>query len=752
MNKPSTADLVSDPGPEIESAIFETAIEIGDAEARRAFLDRSFHGDPDGLERMHELLSFAGESNAFFLESRRQRAELAEEVINEIPEEDLPIMLGIPAGGEGPGMQIDGYTLIRRIGEGGCGIVYEAELERVKRRVALKIIRLGMDTESVVKRFDIERQALEMMDHPNIAKVLDAGKTPTGRPYFVMELVRGERITRYCDDEKLGVPGRLAIFIQVCQAIQHAHQKGIIHRDIKPSNVLVATHDNVAVPKVIDFGIAKATEGGIQDRGVVTSLDQLIGTPVYMSPEQIDMAGIDVDTRSDIYSLGALLYELLAGQAPFDAEALVKSGMSAMRHTLLEQEPPLPSVVIAASGNSSSRERERSAAALRGDLDWIVIKAMDKDRSRRYQTVNSLAMDIRRFLANEPVIARRPSRLYLYGKFFRRNRVACISGIAVGLSLVGGLGAATVLYLRERLALVEQERLKVDAELARSQEAYLRVQEAHLRAQAQARANVSHVAILLSDGKVEEADRLLQQNPLDSIDPSREAADVFRFLGNWNGAYQRWPQALACFVLMNQANRLGDPLRTLESLDLLMLAPVYIEAGDTSGYESFRREALERHVEVKNSLQAEHLLKVCLLTPADEKLLRHLQPVADICAAAIPSNATMGTVLGDWNALSMALYRYRCEDYRGAVEWSRRCLAFKDPVGTRVAAARCVSAMARFRLGEITPAEQELAVARKSIDEASELPDDARPAAPGNWFAWSVARVLLREATELTGS
>ncbi len=752
MKTPPTENLANEPGPEIESAIFETAIEIGDAETRRAFLDRSFQGDPEGLTRMQELLSFAGESTAFFLEGRRQRAELAEEVIREIPGEDIPSLPGDMAGAEGPGTRIDGYTLIRRIGEGGCGIVYEAESERVKRRVALKIIRLGMDTESVVTRFDIERQALELMDHPNIAKVLDAGKTPGGRPYFVMELVRGERITKYCEDEKLDVPARLAIFIQVCQAIQHAHQKGIIHRDIKPSNVLVATHDGVAIPKVIDFGIAKATEGALQDRGVVTSLDQLIGTPVYMSPEQIDMAGIDVDTRSDIYSLGALLYELLAGQAPFDAETLVKSGMSAMRHTLLEQEPPLPSIVVAsagadANGNANGhppvrdRDRERAAAFLRGDLDWIVIKAMDKDRSRRYQTVNSLAMDTRRFLANEPVIARRPSRVYLSGKFFRRNRVACISGIAVALSLVGGLGAATVLYLRERMALVEQERLKQEAELARGK-------EAHLRAQAQARANVSHVAILLSEGKVEEADRLLQEYPLDSIDPSREAADVFRFLGNWNGVYQRWRQALACFVLMNQANRLGDPMRTVEGLDLLYIAPVYLEAGDAAGYEVFRREASERYADVTNSMQAEHLLKVCLLKPADKVVLDRLKPVAEMCEKSVPAGANR-TSLRDWDALSLAIYQYRTGDFKGALEWSKKCLAYKDSAGTRSSAARCISAMARFRLGEITPAEAELNLARDTIEKASDIPDDTRPAVPGNWFAWCVSRIFLQEARDL---
>ncbi|MES2658876.1 MAG: protein kinase [Verrucomicrobiota bacterium] len=726
--------------PEIESAIFETAIEIGNAEARRGFLDRTFHGDPEGLAKMQELLSFAGESNAFFIESRRQRAELAEEVMCEIPDEDLPALFGSPPGPEEPGTQIDGYLLVRRIGEGGCGIVYEAELERVKRLVAFKIIRLGMDTESVVARFEVERQALELMEHPNIAKVLDAGKTPGGRPYFVMELVRGERITSYSDQEKLNVPARLALFIQVCHAIQHAHQKGIIHRDIKPSNILVENHDGTAVPKVIDFGIAKATGAELNGRGAVTALDQLIGTPAYMSPEQVDMGGIDIDTRSDVYSLGALLYELLAGRAPFDADELVKSGMSGMRRTLLETEPPLPSAVVAATA-AHQRDRERWASSLRGDLDWIVIKAMEKDRRRRYQTVNSLAMDLKRFLANEPVIARRPSRFYLMERFFRRNRIACISGIAVALSVVGGLGAATVLYLRERVALEEQARLKREAEAARTE-------ENRLRREAQARANVSHAAILLSEGKVEEADQLLQQNPLATIDPSREAADVFRFLGGWNAVYRRWPQALTCFVLMNQANRLGDPVRTVEGLDLLMTAPAFLEAGDLNGYAAFRNEMLSRYLPAKNSLQAEHLLKSCLLLPADPALLSQLEPVAKMCEAAVPSN---GRVLADWNTLAMTLFHYRNGDFAQALEWSKKSFEYPDTAGTRYDATRCLSAMAFYRLGDMKAAFANLKIARESVENAIQSEKMLDPVV-GTWFARSVSRLLLREALQVTGS
>src|SRR4249920_1768652 len=311
---------------------------------------------------------------------------------------------------EKSGDWIGPYKLLQQIGEGGCGVVYMAEQEEpVRRRVAIKVIKLGMDTKQVVARFEAERQALAMMDHPNIAKVLDAGATPTGRPYFVMELVRGIKITDYCDQNNLKTPDRLDLFIQVCHAVQHAHQKGIIHRDIKPSNILVTLHDGVPVPKVIDFGIAKATEGRLTDLTVYTELHQFIGTPAYMSPEQAEMSGLDMDTRSDIYSLGVLLYELLTGCTPFDAKELLALGLDAMRHTIREKDPVRPSTRLTqelvtadvsprksttglavpseAEASAESRRRLRlreQISRVRGDLDWIVMKCLDKDRTRRY--------------------------------------------------------------------------------------------------------------------------------------------------------------------------------------------------------------------------------------------------------------------------------------------------------------------------------------------------------------------------------
>jgi serine/threonine protein kinase/tetratricopeptide (TPR) repeat protein len=379
---------------------------------------------------------------------------------------------------EKAGDRIGRYKLLQQIGEGGCGVVYMAEQEEpVRRRVALKIIKLGMDTKSVIARFEAERQALAMMDHPNIAKVFDAGVTGAGgaeseisnlksqihggRPYFVMELVRGMKITDYCDDAKLSTRARLDLFVQVCHAIQHAHQKGIIHRDIKPSNVLVTVNDGVAVPKVIDFGIAKATSGQqLTDKTLFTAFEQFIGTPAYMSPEQAMLTSLDIDTRSDIYALGVLLYELLTGETPFDARELLAAGVDEMRRTIREKEPDRPSTRLSTlPGNELSTTAQRRGnnapnliMELRGDIDWIVMKCLEKDRARRYETANGLAADILRHLNDEPVVACPPSRLYRLQKAVQRNKRAVAAAAAVVASLAIGLTLSTVLFFRERAA------------------------------------------------------------------------------------------------------------------------------------------------------------------------------------------------------------------------------------------------------------------------------------------------------------
>jgi serine/threonine protein kinase/WD40 repeat protein len=375
--------------------------------------------------------------------------------------------MGAPAG-ERAGDQIGSYELLEELGAGGMGTVWLAQQsEPVVRKVALKIIKLGMDTQQVVARFEAERQALALMDHPNIAKVFDAGATETGRPYFVMELVKGIAITRYCDQEKLGTKERLDLFIKTCQAIQHAHQKGIIHRDIKPSNVMVTLRDEVPVPKVIDFGIAKATEQELTEKTIYTQYNQLIGTPNYMSPEQAEMSGLDIDTRSDIYSLGVLLYELLIGSTPFDTKELMQSGIDEMRKIIREREPMRPSTrlsqtLVAADvsllkSNVPKTEQLRADSRrllheLKGDLDWIVMKCLEKDRARRYETANGIAADLKRHLNNEPVTAAAPTRSYRFLKLYRRNRAALHAGAAVVVILVLTAIVSTLLAIRSNVA------------------------------------------------------------------------------------------------------------------------------------------------------------------------------------------------------------------------------------------------------------------------------------------------------------
>ena len=382
-----------------ESGIFAVAIKLP-ADQRSAYLDRACGTNAD-LRREIESLLRAHEATGVFLPDQSARFE------------PTSIDEAVP---ECAGTMIGAYKLMEQIGEGGMGLVFVADQQRpVRRKVALKIIKPGMDTRDIIARFEAERQALALMDHPNIARVLDAGTTESGRPFFVMELVKGIPIIAYCDEWQLTARDRLELFVSVCQAVQHAHSKGIIHRDLKPSNILVAPHDGVPVVKVIDFGVAKAIGQHLTDKTIYTRFTQMIGTPLYMSPEQAELNAVDVDIRSDVYSLGVLLYELLTGTTPFDKIRFATETYDEIRRIIKLEEPPRPSTRLSTMGASLSKvssqrktEPAKLSALVRGDLDWIIMKALEKDRSRRYETASALAADVRRYLAEEPIEARPP--------------------------------------------------------------------------------------------------------------------------------------------------------------------------------------------------------------------------------------------------------------------------------------------------------------------------------------------------------
>jgi serine/threonine protein kinase len=458
-----------------EKSIFLSALEYEDLSDRAKYLSESCGGDIRLRAAVEELLQAHQAESALdrapaAVTPLRAQLEAAEEIGTAVfaPSADSAASAGPPLGA-----MIGRYKLLEQIGEGGFGLVYVAEQQQpIRRRVALKLIKPGMDSREVIGRFEAERQALAMMDHANIARVFDAGTTGpasgrSGQPYFVMELVRGIPLTRFCDENRLTTRQRLELFVDMCNAVQHAHQKGIIHRDLKPSNVLVTLHDGTPVVKVIDFGVAKAMSEPLTEKTLYTRFAQMIGTPLYMSPEQAEMSGLDVDTRSDIYSLGVMLYELLTGTTPFDRSRFKTLGFDELRRIIREEEPPRPSMRLTTLGQtlstvSTNRRIEPRALStlLRGDLDWIVMKALEKDRRRRYATAAEFAADVRRYLAGEPIAARPPTLGYQFSRFARRHKVTLWTTSIVFLALVLGTGISVWQAIRATAAQTEADSLR----------------------------------------------------------------------------------------------------------------------------------------------------------------------------------------------------------------------------------------------------------------------------------------------------
>jgi eukaryotic-like serine/threonine-protein kinase len=449
---------MSEPSP--ERSIFLHAIGLGSAEERGAYLDEACRDNPHLRPEVEALLT---------AHDRLGGGPPAPPSGPSAPggSDTAPASPG--AAGEATGTVISHYKLLEQIGEGGMGTVWLAEqAQPIRRRVALKLIKPGMDSRQVLARFDAERQALALMDHPNIAKVLDAGAAPDGRPYFVMELVKGVPITRYCDEHHLTPRQRLELFVPVCQAIQHAHQKGVIHRDLKPSNILVALYDDKPVPKIIDFGVAKAAGQPLTEQTLHTGYGAVVGTVEYMSPEQASFNNLDIDTRSDIYSLGVVLYELLAGSPPFSRKELEKAGLLETLRTIREQEPTKPSAKLSTAAGlptlaaNRGTEPAKLRKLVRGELDWIVMKALEKDRTRRYETANSFAMDVQRYLADEPVQACPPSTWYRFRKFARRNKGGMVTASVIALAVLLAVGSLTVSYLQSQSSLRQEKQAKDD--------------------------------------------------------------------------------------------------------------------------------------------------------------------------------------------------------------------------------------------------------------------------------------------------
>jgi serine/threonine protein kinase/Tol biopolymer transport system component len=607
-----------------EQDIFKAAIRIGSPAERIAYVRQACGADAALCARL-EILLRAHDDAGDFLEGGPFGPADA---------------LSLSPVAEGPGSIIGRYKLLEKIGEGGMAVVYMAEqTEPIRRKVALKIIKLGMDTRQVIARFEAERQALALMDHPSIAKVLDAGATETGRPYFVMELVQGVSITEYCDKNNLSTKDRLALFLQVCQAVQHAHQKGIIHRDIKPSNVMVTHHDGRPVPKVIDFGIAKATNQRLTEKTLFTRYAHIIGTPAYMSPEQAELSDLDIDTRTDIYSLGVLLYELLTGTTPFSEEELRQAGYLEMQRVIREQEPAKPSTKLGTLGDTlTDIAKHRGCTpdllrkAVRGDLDWIVMKSLEKDRARRYETPNALASDILRHLEHEPVLARGPSTTYRLQKLLRKHR----SGVLMGVGITVVVAAAVVilsLWNRDRLQLVEAEGLRHKAILSQAREQY---------AKADREAALATLQPILDSRHIGPEAKLLQAGILVDNHRSDEAASILNGLLNDRPEVAGAAHSLLARVLWESGSsdtaklaEVDEHRRQAEALLPEMAEAYFLRAMtamtikekitlldhvlrlDPSHYESRRLRAFTYYASRKYEMMKEDALGLVILRPQD---------------------------------------------------------------------------------------------------------------------------------------
>jgi tetratricopeptide (TPR) repeat protein len=716
------------PQQEIEVALFDAASRIEDPEARRAFINWAFRDAPEEAQRMNAVLVGETEAHGWFQRATDSLTGLVTEVVGagalELPAEvlesaeisDLAHSLA------------QRYTIFQAIGGGSGGQVFLAEqLQPVRRKVAIKLLHPGLDTPDFLSAFQRERQILATMNHPNIAAILDAGTTLSGRPYLVMELVEGIRITDYCDARRLDLGQRLELFLQVCSAIQHAHQKGVIHLDIKPSNILIAHANSQPLPKVIDFGIASTGEWS-EDQSAVS------GTPAYMSPEQA-APGRDIDTRSDCFSLGVVLYELLAGPPPWTPQRLNRDALPAS--SCVAALPARTLAPLAAARGLAPREW---VSRLHGDLDAILAKAISLDRQQRYETVDRLAVDIQRHQRGFPVAARPATRSYLVGCFVARNRLACLAGATVLVALLLATGVSVIFSIREHSARAEAERS--------------RAKVAELLDEATARENIAKAAILLSQNRSEEAEVLLRQHPITAIPPSTDAAYVFRFLGERHALLGNWQEAAKCFERLMISNQLTRAIDVARGQDLLYAGPAVLEAGHLDAYQAMRQDMLRRLEKTRDEVGAEHMLKFCTLTPPPRPMLDQLRPMAEILRPKNRAGEAPSHPFREWFALAVALFDLRDGRHQSAYDNALRGMGLATTPSCR-ASLKLTLAMAAHSLGKPAVARRELAEAAAMAGEAKprvvvENHEDYDPKS-GSWYSWSVARILEREASALIG-
>jgi eukaryotic-like serine/threonine-protein kinase len=683
-----------------EEALFLELLDIEDPTERDGYLDRV---SGDNVQLRNAIQSMLDDySKATFYFNRTSQSLEFPGGITENDELEPDRLLG-------------SYRIVRMICEGGSSKVYEAEqLHPVKRKVAIKILKLGMDTNAVIRRFESERQTLAMLEHPLISQVYDAGATSTGRPYFVMELVSGVKITDYCRTKSLDIDDRIRLLRDVCSALQHAHNKGIIHRDIKPSNILVTEIDGIPIPKLIDFGIAKVTDNPVNDGRTILGLP--MGTPAYMSPEQFNGPS-DLDTRTDIYSLGVVFYEILAGHTPFKNDELIAVGFEKMRRRVQLETPKAP-LPFRSGRNSSNQE-----------LNWIALKAIEKDREDRFSTVHAFAADLERYLRDEPIQAHPPSRLYRFQKLVARNRLATASICVAIFALSTGFVISTLLYFRAR----EAEQVQTV-----------------LRKAAEERAYISEAAILIMKGKTEEADSKIRQ--IDGVlnHPSLEATSVFQTLAMWSAQQGDWESAADRWLAMTRVNHFDDTdMSDKVSEYLLPIAPTLLMTGDFKRYAEFQEFLLRRLQSTTHPFAAEHLLKLCLIIPASDHLLHRLQNAAMVAEQSLDGDAT--TIPSDrmeaWCCFAIALWYYRSGDPANAILWSDRSLLRRDWEESRIMMSFLLRSMCFNQMGNTERAIVDLNMAKASIEV--HLEDSVALMKDGHFHDWMIAGILLQEATAL---